>query len=238
MNPKYTFDLSNPGFQAAIDRWGIPITGAPGENDIINLAQLSAASTQNVKTTLRTTQEYGNAYKKECEREFEAILHDLLELSHAELKDEIASIRLSTQNQETYDTQKENLKYWLQYLDLNINNIPDEVFNLYNGRYVAKPFVRGEFYIRLNGALEQNAMPGIIGMERYSPEHNELRKTIIKKLQMSIILANTNFNCDISKLIKYKQTYGLGRRKKTYKKGKKPKKQSKIHRKHRKYIRK
>ena len=231
MNPKYTFDLSNPGFQAAIDRWGIPITSVPGENDILNLAQLSAASTPNVKTMLRTTREYGNEYKKECEREFRVIINALLELSHAELKDEIERIRLSAQTQEIYDTQKKNLKYWLQYFDLNINNIPDEVFNLYNGRYIAKPFVRGEFYIRLNGALEHNAMPGIIGMERFNIEHNELRKTIIKKLQMSIILSNTNFNCDITKLVKYNKIYGLVIRKKTYKKGKKPKKQSKIHRK-------
>jgi hypothetical protein len=226
-NTKPNSYLELPGIQFAFNKWGMPQENlGPGKHEIPTLARLSVTAKN---LTPLTTEQYKNEYKHECEKEYfghesKQIIADLLQLTRSELVSRVAHINFPPRTTpEIYNTIKMHLKLWLVYLGLNIVTIPDETFNLFDIEMRAGPtFIQAKFYKNLFEALKD--------INNQEIENKKIEQI----LRMSIILSTMDQTCDISKLGKLKNIYGLGRHTKTHNKKRKNRSKSRKYKRHKK----
>ena len=131
MDPKAESIITHPSFHHAFDRWAAPV--APREHDLKIIGKLGMASKN---STLRGITAYKNAYKNEISELIHRDMSDecretvatLFSLDPNGLTRQIEDIKINN-SPGKMDTIKTRLKFWLTYFGLNINTIPNNLFN-------------------------------------------------------------------------------------------------------------
>jgi hypothetical protein len=193
MNP-----FEKPGIQSIIHDWNMA-------NDNIPISSHLATTAVNI--TPFTPKEYGAEYKRLCKTKIDKIINDLMKFSNRKL----SKIAIKLYWFENIDIFIKRIKFWLKYLGLNIDGIPDEKFNVFSPTEF-----RVRFYLCRNLRHE---LLNIKFPENLQAFDAYMKDEMDDKIYIAIIMSTIDPGCDIYMLQKIDEL-GLGKRKKTYRKRK------------------